>query len=135
MFNTPGTFGAIFSVMSVPCKALRKINTNQKPLSWNGNLGNTHANESFGKYSSHEFFTYTMHYILHWYIYTSVLSKHRTFDSNTSWVLSYDLHTLQRMWAGQPRHRNVPDPFRAVIKWRPDGSGLCQTREEGEIRR
>ena len=27
----------------------------------------------------------------------------------------------------KPGIGNVPDPFRAVIKWRPEGSGLRQT--------
>ena len=27
----------------------------------------------------------------------------------------------------KPGIGNVPDPFRVVIKWRPDGSGLRQT--------
>ena len=32
----------------------------------------------------------------------------------------------ERGW-NKPGIGNVPDPFRAIIKWRPDGSGLHQT--------
>ena len=46
--------------------------------------------------------------------------KHHTFDSNTVWVLSYDLHALQGCGRNKPGMGNVPD--RIVIKWRPNGS-------------
>ena len=32
----------------------------------------------------------------------------------------------------KPGIGNVPDPFRTVVKWRPEGSGLCQTILESD---
>ena len=92
-------------MMSVPCNALRKMSSKnwyfdlRKPAILNGNSGNS-SSRSMSKLSKSQ-------------------NKHHTFDSSTLWVLSYDLHTLQRTWAEQARYSigNVPDPFRAVIKW------------------
>ena len=84
-------------MMSVPCNPLRKMSSKnwyfdlRKPAILNGNSGNS-SSRSMSKLSKSQ-------------------NKHHMFDSNTLWVLSYDLHTLQRTWAEQARYRKCTRPF------------------------